>query len=51
MHPEQSGSVSGFSVPYIETEGICERRNKIQNLQQDNDKTAQEVEKLEKQMR
>ena len=45
-----SGSVSGFSVPYIETEGICERRDKIQNLQQDNDKTAQEVEKLEKQI-
>ncbi len=45
-----SGSVSGFSVPYIETEGICERRGKIQNLQQDNDKTAQEVEKLEKQI-
>ena len=45
-----SGSVSGFSVPYIETEGICERRDKIQNLQQDNDKTAQEVEKLGKQI-
>ena len=45
-----SGSVSGFSVPYVETEGIRERRDKIQNLQQDNDRTAQEVEKLEKQI-
>lgn len=45
-----SGSISGFSVPYIETEGIRERRDKIQNLQQDNDRTAQEVEKLEKQI-
>lgn len=45
-----SGSISGFSVPYIETEGIRERRDKIQNLQHDNDKTAQEVEKLEKQI-
>lgn len=45
-----SGSISGFSVPYIETEGIRERRDKIQNLQQDNDRTAQEVEKLEEQI-
>ena len=45
-----SGSVSGFSVPYVETEGICERRDKIKNLQQDNDRAAQEVEKLEKQI-
>ena len=45
-----SGSISGFSVPYIETEGIRERRDKIQNLQQDNDRTAKEVEKLEKQI-
>lgn len=37
-------------LPYIETEGIRERRDKIQNLQQDNDRTAQEVEKLEKQI-
>lgn len=47
---QSSGSVSGFSVPYVETEGIRERREKIQNLQQDNDRTAQEVEKLEKQI-
>lgn len=44
------GSVSGFSVPYVETEGIRERRGNVQNLQQDNDRTAQEVEKLEKQI-
>ncbi len=42
------GSVSGFSVPYVETEGIRERRENVQNLQQNNDRTAQEVEKLEK---
>lgn len=47
---QPSGSVSGFSVPYVETEGIRERRENIQNLQQDNDRTAQEVEKLEKQI-
>ncbi len=45
-----SGSISGFSVPYVETEGIRERRDKIQDLQQNNDRTAQEVEKLEKQI-
>lgn len=45
-----SGNVSGFSVPYVETEGIRERRENVQNLQQDNDRTAQEVEKLEKQI-
>lgn len=45
-----SSSVSGFSVPYVETEGIRERRDKIQNLQQGHDRTAQEVEKLEKQI-
>lgn len=47
---QPSGSVSGFSVPYVETEGIRERRENIQNLKQDNDRTAQEVEKLEKQI-
>ena len=47
-HP--AGSVSGFSVPYVETEGIRERRENVQNLQRDNDRTAQEVEKLEKQI-
>lgn len=47
---QPSGSVSGFSVPYVETEGIRERRENVQNLQQDNDRTAQEVEKLEKQI-
>ena len=47
---QSSGSVSGFSVPYVETEGIRERRENVQNLQQDNDRTAQEVEKLEKQI-
>lgn len=47
---QESGSVSGFSVPYVETEGIRERRDTIQNLQEDNDRTAQEVEKLEKQI-
>ena len=45
-----SGSVSGFSVPYVETEGIRERRENVQNLQQDNDRTAQEVETLERQI-
>ena len=45
-----SGSVSGFSVPYVETEGIRERRENVQNLRLDNDRTAQEVEKLEKQI-
>lgn len=47
---QPSGSVSGFSVPYVETEGIRDRREKVQNLQQNNDRTAQEVEKLEKQI-
>lgn len=47
---QSSGSVSGFSVPYVETEGIRERRENVQKIQQDNDKTAQEVEKLEKQI-
>lgn len=47
---QPSGSVSGFSVPYVETEGIRERRDNVQTLQQDNDRTAQEVEKLEKQI-
>lgn len=47
---QPSGIVSGFSVPYVETEGIRERRENVQNLQQDNDRTAQEVEKLEKQI-
>lgn len=47
---QPSGSVSGFSVPYVETEGIRERRENVQNLQQDNDRTSQEVEKLEKQI-
>lgn len=50
QNTQASGSVSGFSVPYVETEGIRERRDNIQNLQQDNDRTAQEVEKLEKQI-
>ena len=43
-----SGSVSGFSVPYVETEGIRERRDNVSRLQQNNDRTAQEVEYLEK---
>lgn len=43
-----SGSVSGFSVPYVETEGIRERRENVHDLQQNNDRTAQEVEDLEK---
>ena len=43
-----SGSVSGFSVPYVETEGIRERRETVHDLQQNNDRTAQEVEDLEK---
>lgn len=47
---QPSGSVSGFSIPYVETEGIRERRENVQNFQQDNDRTAQEVEKLEKQI-
>ena len=44
----ESGHVSGFSVPYVETEGIRERRDRVQNLQQDNDRTVQEVEELER---
>lgn len=48
--PQPSGRVSGFSIPYVETEGIRERRETVQNLQRDNDRTAQEVEKLEKQI-
>ena len=48
--PPPSSSVSGFSVPYVETEGIRERRENVQNLCLDNDRTAQEVEKLEKQI-
>ena len=47
---QPAGSVSGFSVPYVETEDIRERRDKVQNLQQNNDRTAQEVEKLDKQI-
>lgn len=45
-----SGSVPGFSMSDAETEGISERRDKIYNFQQDNDRVAQEVEKLEKQI-
>ncbi len=44
----ESGHISGFSVPYVETEGIRERRDRVQNLQQDNDRTVQEVEELER---
>ena len=47
---QPSGSVAGFSVPYVETEGIRERRDNIQQLQLNNDRTAQEVEQLEKQI-
>lgn len=47
---QSSGSVAGFSVPYVETEGIRERRENVQNLQMNNDRTAQEVEQLEKQI-
>ena len=43
-----SGSASGFSVPYVETEGIRERRENVHDLQHNNDRTAQEVEVLEK---
>ena len=50
QHTQSAGSVSGFSVPYLETEGIRERRENVQSLQQDNDRTAQEVEKLERQI-
>jgi len=50
QHSQSAGNVSGFSVPYVETEGIRERRENVRNLQQDNDRTAQEVEKLERQI-
>ena len=45
-----SGSTSGYSVPYIETEGIRERREGVRELERDNDRMAQEIEKLEKQI-
>lgn len=45
-----TSSVSGFSVPYVETEGIRERKEKVQTIQQDNDRTALEVENLDKQI-
>ena len=47
--PSSSGG-SGFSVQYVETEGIKERKVKVQDLQYDNDRAAKEVEKLEKQI-
>ena len=50
IEPPSEENVSVFSVPYVETDGIRQRRDTIQKLQQDNDKTAQEVEKLDRQI-